>query len=282
MSKMTATELANSKANAAAKRASESQVKQVEAAEKRAKLVVDIVQQLDALSAKRDNWERTDFKKANEGLYALLADCLGLYYTQFVTVSDADRKALRDGLSVKLKAAGVKVQKNTTTLTMLVRFVFSSDRKRAHGYAYVLTAALGEKIAAAGLADFIAKAGGIEEIKRNMVKSADALARQEQIKQAKSNVAAEIELAEIAPLAEVQIAGLTGKYVVLLAKPGVDGTATIVGTLSDVNEALVNALLERMAKQRVTVAAASAQLGKEVSDMLGGSASNETKLLKQA
>jgi len=282
MSKKTATELAHSKVHAAAMRASRNLIKQNNAEQNREAFVGSIVQQLDALSKRRDNWERTDFKKANDGLYALLADCLGLYETQFLTVDVAHRKALRDGLVAKLKTAGVKVQKNTTTLTMLVRYVFCSDRKRAHGYACVLTAALAEKVAAVDLPGFIAKAGGIEEIKRSMVKSAEALAKQEQIKQAKSEVEAEIELAQMAPLAQVQIAGLTGDYVVLLAKPGVDGTTTILGCLSDVNEALVNALLGRMAKQRVAADAEKAQLGKEVKDMLAGGASNDAKAQKAA
>jgi hypothetical protein len=282
MSKMTATELANSKANAAVKRACLSLTKQQNAEQNRASFVVSIVQKLDALSVKRDNWERTDFKKANDGLCVLLGDSLKLYTTEFLTVDDAHRKALRDGLTDKLKAAGVKVQKNTTTLTMLVRYVFNSDRKRAHGYAYVLTAAIADKIAAADLAGYIANAGGIEEIKRSMVKSAEAQAKQEQIKQAKSNVAAEIELAQIAPLAEVRIAGLTGDYVVLLAKPGVDGTATIVGTLSDVSEGMVNALLERMARQRVTAEAESKALAKEATDFLDVPASNDTQAQKAA
>jgi hypothetical protein len=282
MSKMTATELATSKANTAAMRANKTLVAQQIAEQNRNSLVSSIVQQLDALSAKRDSWEQTDFKKANDGLYALLAECLGLYESQFVKVSNNARKALRDELGVKFKAAGLKVQKNTTTLTMLVRYVFSSDRKRAHGYATVLAAAMAEKVAAADLPAFIAKAGGVEEIKRSMVKSADALAKQEQIKQAKSSVAAEIELAQIAPLAQVQIAGLTGKYVVLLAKPGVDGTATIVGSLSDVNDALVNALLERMAKHRVSVNAENMALAKEATDMLAGKASNDASVQKAA
>jgi hypothetical protein len=133
MSKMTATELANSKANAAAKRACLNLTKQQNAEQNRAAFAGSIVQRLDALSAKRDKWESTDYKKANDGRDALLADSLKLYTTEFLTVDDAHRKALREALSTKLKAAGVKVQKNTTTLTMLVRYVFNSDRKRAHG-----------------------------------------------------------------------------------------------------------------------------------------------------
>ena len=44
-----------------------------------------IVQSLDALSLARDNWEQTTFKKANEGLYDLLSQCLAVFETKFQT-----------------------------------------------------------------------------------------------------------------------------------------------------------------------------------------------------
>jgi hypothetical protein len=176
----------------------------------------------------------------------------------------------------------VKVQKNSNTLTMLARFVFCSDRKRAHGYAYVLMAAISHSVTAEGLPKFIIDAGGIEEIKRKMVKSEEAILRKAQVEQAKGKVDAEIELAKINPLAQVQIAGLTGDYAVLLVKPSVDGTVSVLGSLSDANEALVNALLVRMAKQRVTVEDEDAQLGKETQDMLSQVAANDPVLAKAA
>ena len=40
------------------------------------KFANSIVQKLDVLSVKRKEWEATDYKKANEGLYAILASCL--------------------------------------------------------------------------------------------------------------------------------------------------------------------------------------------------------------
>ena len=46
-----------------------------------------IVQQLDALSTKRQAWEVTDFKKANEGLYNLLGECLDVFNGKFVNAS---------------------------------------------------------------------------------------------------------------------------------------------------------------------------------------------------
>jgi hypothetical protein len=70
---------------------------------------------------------------------------------------------------------------------------------------------------------------------------------------------------------------------VLLAKPNVNGGVDIVGSLSDVNEALTNALIQRMAKAQVEAAAADKELSKQVqqesSDLL---AANDQQLAKVA
>jgi hypothetical protein len=241
-----------------------------------------IVQQLDDLCERRKQWEATDFKKANDGLYTLLSECLDVFQAKFVNGTDSDRRTLRTDLAEKLKAANVKVQKNTNTLTMFARVVFASDRKRAHGYAYVLTAAISHNKTAAQLPEWIASEGGIEEIKRNMVKKPEAIARKDAIDAAKVKLSAELELAAIAPLAEVEITGLSGNYAVLLVKPNPNGGADVVGTLNEVNEALVNALLVRMAKSRVKQDAENAQLGKEKQDLMGETATNQPVFAKAA
>lgn len=222
--------------------------------------VSSIVQTLDGLAAKRKVWETTDFKKANDGLYALLSECLGTFQVKFVDGTDNDRKTLRDELTALLKAAGVKVQKNTTTLNMFVRYVFGSDRKRAHGYAYVLTAALSHKVKAEDFTDWVNQSGGIEEIKRLMVQNPQSIERKQQVETAKQSIATEVTLAEISPLARFELAGLSGERAVLLAKPNPDGTVSIIGALPEVNEALFNALLLRMARQRVNAGGLDAQL----------------------
>jgi hypothetical protein len=77
-----------------------------------------IVQQLDVLSTRRQQWEATDYKKANEGLYALLGDTLAVYLDKFVNASDEDKVALRKQLIERLTANGVRVVKSSTTLTI--------------------------------------------------------------------------------------------------------------------------------------------------------------------
>jgi hypothetical protein len=224
-----------------------------------------IVQQLDDLSVRREQWEKTDYKKANDGLYALLADCLGVFNARFVKASDEDKIALRRTLMQRLQADGIRVVKTSTTLTMLARFVFNSDRKRAQGYGYVLAAAVSHEVQAADFSAWVVKQGGLEEIKKLMIKKPEAIAKQQAVKAATVAVMGELEDNIVKPLAHVGLNGLTGNYAVLLVKPCANGGADVVGSLSDINEALVNALIQRMAKAQVAAAEANKELLKQVS-----------------
>ena len=241
------------------------------------------VQSLDGLVQRRKQWEATDYKKANEGLYALLAECLGLFQNQFVGADANAQKALRLELTAKLKADGVKIQKTTPTLTMFVRYVFGSDRKRAHGYAYVLKAAISQGVSAADLTAYITSEGGIEEVKRKMVVSEAAQANHANLELAKAAVVSAVELAAVAPLARIAMAGITGKFALLLAQPTPDGMVNIVGVLPEAQDTLVDALIAKMAKRKVADDAAAASLSKEASDLLAGTvAVNAPVFAKQA
>jgi hypothetical protein len=243
--------------------------------------VKSIVQKLDDLSARREQWEATDYKKANEGLYKMLGDTLAVYDLHFVKGNEKEQKELRASLIQRLKADGIRVVKTSTTLTMLARFVFNSDRKRAQGYAYVLTAAVSHKVQSADFPAWVVKQGGLEEIKRLMVKKPEAIAKQAAVKQATEAVKGDVELNKLQPLASVKLEGVSGEYAVLLAKPNVDGGVDIVGSLSEANDALVNALILRMAKAQVKAAVAdkalSDQTKRENDDLL---AVRQTQLRK--
>ena len=242
----------------------------------------NIVQSLDALVTRRKTWEATDYKKANEGLYMLLADCLSTFNAKFLVGEDSDRKALRLDLSARLKADGIKVQRNSATLTMFVRFVFGSDRKRAHGYSYVLKAAISHGVTADSLPAYIVEQGGIEEIKCKMIQSEKSKAKQAELAVAKTEVVADIEQAALSPIAQLSLSGVTGKYALLLAKPSPNGLVSIVGVLSEVEEALYNAMLFKMAKRKANVNAESKALNTEASDLLSSATRTEERQLLEA
>jgi len=233
-----------------------------------------LVSQLDSLVAKRKQWEATDYKKANEGLYGLLASCLDMFNSKFVNADDSDKKALRIELTTRLKADGVRVQNNTTTLTMFVRFVFGSDRKRAHGYTYVLKAAISYDVSAANLPSWIVEQGGIEEVRKRMIVSEEAQQRKADLATAQTQVKASLEQAAVTPLAQVRLSGVSGEYALLLAKPSPDGIVSIVGVISDINEAFYNSCLLKMARVKAADNAQTLALSKESTDLLAKSTFN--------
>ena len=239
-----------------------------------------IVKQLSDLVVKREKWESTDYKKANEGLYALLSSCLEMFNSKFVTAGDSDRKTLRHELATLLKTDGIKVQTNTPTLTMFVRYVFGSDRKRAHGYAYVLKAAISYEISAEALAKFIVEQGGIEEIKRKMVASEEAIANKAKREKALEAVNANAEQAELAPLATVGIdlSQNTTPFAIVITKPNANGEGDVIAVLKNAEAKLITALYKHIAKQNIADEAAQKMLETEMASLTGKQAANDAEL----
>ena len=212
----------------------------------------EIVQSLDALSVARENWEQTAFKKANEGLYDLLAQCQEVFETKYLNATKNDQKALRLELTERCTAMGMRVLKVSATLTLLVRYVFASDRKRAHGYSNVIDAAISHGVSAKRLPEWIAIQGGIEEVKRKAVKSDEAKERMVQRTKAKETAEQMFVEAQINPLATVAIKGFKPEPLnIMLAVGDVNGNFNVTYVLTEVPDALYNALLKQAAKQIV-------------------------------
>lgn len=242
-----------------------------------------IVQSLDALSQARDNWEQTAFKKANEGLYDLLSQCLAVFETKFINGTKDDQKTLRSELIARLSEMKIKTQKNSPTLTLFVRFVFCSDRKRAHGYSYVLNAAISHEITAAQLPQWIVSEGGIEEIKRKMVQSDEAKDRQEKRKQAKDTAEQLIAEAHVNPLATFAVEGfMPQQRNIMLAVGDVNGNFNVTYVLTDVSDSLYNALLKQAAKKIVEADEQDSALTTEAQKLKNRPAANDQTMLDKA
>lgn len=242
-----------------------------------------IVQSLDGLSLARENWEQTTFKNSNEGLYDLLSQCLDVFETKFIKGSKDDQKTLRRELISRLTEMKVKTQKNSPTLNLFIRYVFCSDRKRAHGYSYVLNAAISHDINASQLPQWIVNQGGIEEIKRKMVQSDEAIARK--LKRETAKVTAEQLIAEahVNPLATVAVDGFTPKQRnIMLAVGDVNGNFNVTYVLTEVSDSLYNALLKQAAKKIVAEDDAENSVTTEAAKLKNRSASNDQIMDKAA
>ena len=116
---------------------------------------------LDALASRRQVWQRDFYDKSNKGLYALLSECLGMYYE--IKGSSAEKVVL-ESIKATLESRGVVVQSSTPVLTLIVKFVFNAERRRASSYSRALRVAAKEAISVGNFAEWVAKVGGIEEV----------------------------------------------------------------------------------------------------------------------
>ena len=71
---------------------------------------------------------------------------------------------------------------------------------------------------------------------------------------------------------------MSGSYALLLARPEPDGLVSIVGVLSDINEAFYNACIIKMARIKAADNAQTLALSKEGTDLLASKASNDTSI----
>lgn len=124
------------------------------------KAFIDLVKQ-------RETWEAGTYASSNAELYAILGQTLDVLY-RVKRFTDLSR-----GLNKLLEKRGFKFSDATSTETKLLRAVFANPNKpdqykqRIYVYARVLSVAFEAKITGAELPEFIAKHGGIDEIRRN-------------------------------------------------------------------------------------------------------------------
>jgi hypothetical protein len=84
-----------------------------------------------------------------------------------------------DFLKYALKDMNIKFQKNSPLLTILIRYVFNSDRTRSYNYNRVISSAIQANVSPENLPKFIEEQGGIEECKKKFVKSSTTLENEE-------------------------------------------------------------------------------------------------------
>ena len=133
------------------------------------------INHLDQLSVIRDEFENKTLRSSNKELYKILSDV----YSLFIEIDSNKSKYDILKLKITLKDRGFKIQNNTPLLTLLIRYVFNSDRTRSYNYNRVISSAHFEKIPPSNLPEFIESQGGIEECKKRFVRSNESLENEE-------------------------------------------------------------------------------------------------------
>ena len=133
------------------------------------------INHLDQLSVIRDEFENKTLRGSNKELYKILSDV----YSLFIEIDSNKSKYDIFKLKLILKERGFKPQNNTPLLTLLIRYVFNSDRTRSYNYNRVISSAHQREISPGKLSEFIEEQGGIEECKKKFVRSNKSLEKEE-------------------------------------------------------------------------------------------------------
>ena len=137
-------------------------------------IVKDFKNRVNTICTQRSTWQQTQFKSANDALYAMLGELYDIT-RQFTNNTKADELKY-DWLLSECTKKGINLSKKPTFAQLLVKYVFTdndTDSRRISSYARVLTAAAqsSEVAVAADVPVFIQKHGGIEEIRASLAKN---------------------------------------------------------------------------------------------------------------
>ena len=162
-----------------------------------------VVEQLNKLVSKREQFEVAIQARSNEKLYEIC----GLVYAQYFAVKE-DKKLLKevvDAMKKRMDERGQRIQSNTSILSVFVRYVFNGKRQAMHIYTRALQFLLAEGVKPENAAAFIAKKGGIDECFKARTPTQVQLTKLEKIKQSMTLVEEMLSSKTLKPIAKFKV-----------------------------------------------------------------------------
>lgn len=208
---------------------------------------------LDALASRRQVWQRDYFDKSNKGLYTLLSECLGMYYE--IKGSSAEKVVL-ESIKASLEARGVTTQVSTPVLTLIVKYVFNAERRRASAYSRALRVAAKEAISVGDFADWVAKVGGIEEVATTKGVTDETLKKRGQLDAKVAEVKQLLVNQLQHPLALVPKTALahpadSAEYTLLIGKMLASGQTQVLSVVPGSTTAMIEQAIRKIAQELI-------------------------------
>ena len=213
----------------------------------------DVINQANKLFEQREQFETVTLARTNDALYKLLADVYSLY--KEAAASDKCIKESVASMRDELKTRGIVTQINTPKITVFVRYIFNSDRKRSYNYTQTLLAAIAEDIEPEDLPDFIIAKSGVEEIKRARTVKPEAVRLKQDLENATDLVKSELD--SMPAIASVTMPGSSvdlnddTKYAFIVARIGANGEFELLKTVPKTTVALENIAFKALAVQAI-------------------------------
>lgn len=208
---------------------------------------------LDALASRRQIWQRDYFDKSNKGLYTLLSECLGMYYE--IKGSSAEKVVL-ESIKLTLESRGTPVQSSTPVLTLIVKYVFNAERRRASSYSRALRVAAKEAVAVSDFADWVAKVGGVEEVATTKGVTDETLKRRGQLDAKVAEVKQLLVNQLQHPLALVPKTALahpadSAEYTLLIGKMLASGQTQVLSVVPGSSGAMIEQAIRKIAQELI-------------------------------
>jgi hypothetical protein len=206
---------------------------------------------LDALASRRQVWQREFYDKSNKGLYALLSECLGMYYE--IKGSSAEKVVL-ENIKLTLDSRGVKVQASNPVLTLIVKYVFNAERRRASAYSRALRVAAKGAISVGNFAEWVTKVGGIEEVTRTQGITDETIQKRGQL-DAKVIEVKQLLVDQLQhPLALVPKTALahpadSAEYTLLIGKMLASGQTQVLSVVPGSTTAMIDQAIRKIAQE---------------------------------
>lgn len=210
---------------------------------------LSLVQAANDLYEKNKKYEAHVLARSNKVLYAILSDVLALYQAAKNANCLADTTK---EMKAVLKERGVRTQSNSPALTVFVRFIFNSDRKKAYNYANTLAAAIAAKVTPTDLPHFIERNGGVEECKKEYTQAAEVSQKHQQHVTMFYDVVDSLKAKKAMEIVDLGGQSVDLKdgtnFAFLVARRNLDGTFEILQAIPTTTKALETAAMNELTK----------------------------------
>ena len=227
---------------------------------------VKVVDAANKLSGLREQFEKQELARSNKALYGILTNVYELFYK---AVEDGCIKESVNEMRKQLKLRGIKVQTNSPALTVFVRYIFNSDRKRAYNYASTLMAAAQAEVKPEHLTTFIEGKNGVEECKKEYKMKEETKLRKEAIKTASIDVLDAVNnmpASERITLANASVDLSDGThFAFILARSVGNGEFDVLKVIPKTSKAMQSAAVKELAKDFIDCAEKAAKASLDAS-----------------
>ena len=211
------------------------------------------IKRANELAVAREKFETETLARSNKELYGILGKVKELFDDASKDISTLKQTVAE--MKEVLKKRNVKIQSNSPALTVFVRYVFNSDRKRAYNYTRTLMAAMKDKNPKQTMAEFIESKGGVEECKKNFAKKPETLAKEVALKDATAEVSATLETMSAAEVVTLPNSSVylrdDCEYAFVIARIGANNKFELLRAIPATTKAIENSALKELAKDLI-------------------------------